>query len=203
MRELVRAFDERVDAAFDHLRGNEAADRLFYGASALGDFGLIWVIFAAVRGLRGGRINQRAAIRAIVCTGLESVLVNLGLKSLFRRGRPRHHDPRPHSLRIPITSSFPSGHATAAFCAATLLSEGDELAPLYFAAATVVAASRVHVKIHHPSDVVGGIGVGLVLGLIGRRLYPLAGPKASMAVGDLATGTPLYDEPFTKRRQQT
>ena len=38
---------------FDRLRGNPIADRVFYGASALGDHGLIWLMFGALRGLRG------------------------------------------------------------------------------------------------------------------------------------------------------
>jgi membrane-associated phospholipid phosphatase len=36
-----------------------------------------------------------------------------------------------------------------------------------------VATSRVYVKIHHASDVVGGIGLGLFMGHVGRRLFPL------------------------------
>lgn len=173
MRELVRAFDEKVDAVFDRWRGQPRADRLFYVASDVADFGLLWVLLAASRGVRGGRVNERAAVRGIVGTGIESVLVNLVLKSLIGRVRPRHQEARPHRLRQPLTSSFPSGHATAAFCAAVLLSEEDPLAPVYFAAATVVAASRIHVKIHHPSDVAAGVAIGLALGWIGRRLVPL------------------------------
>jgi undecaprenyl-diphosphatase len=73
-----------------------------------------------------------------------------------------------------MTSSFPSGHATSAFCAATLLADGDpHLAPLYYGAATVVALSRIHVKIHHASDVVGGVAIGVFLGQIGKRIAPL------------------------------
>jgi undecaprenyl-diphosphatase len=56
-----------------------------------------------------------------------------------------------------------------------LLADGDPgLAPLYFGAATVVALSRIHVKIHHASDVFGGMAIGLVLGQLGRRIAPLA-----------------------------
>lgn len=173
MREVVHAFDERVDAVFDRLRGDPLADRVFYAASELGDFGLLWAVLAAARGLRGGPVHERAALRAMVGLGLESVIVNAGIKTLFGRGRPRRHEPHPHRLRQPLTSSFPSGHATAAFCSAVLLSEGDPLAPLYFALAAVVATSRVHVKIHHPSDVAAGIVIGVALGWLGRRLSPL------------------------------
>jgi len=180
MRSLIGAADSRVDAFFDELRGNAAADRVFYAASALGDFGLVWIMLALLRALRGRPGDDRAAVRAIAALGIESVAVNVVLKSFFRRRRPVSEIVHPHPFRQPLTSSFPSGHATAAFCAATLLSEGDELAPLYFAAATVVAASRIHTKIHHASDVAAGVVIGLALGWLGRRLVPLQ-PEASPA----------------------
>jgi undecaprenyl-diphosphatase len=172
--QLVEDFDKFVDKKFDKIRGNPIADRIFYTASALGDFGLIWVVFALLRALRGGKINERAALRAIAATGIESVAVNVVLKSVIGRGRPpQEAEDHPLPLRQPISSSFPSGHATAAFCAATLLSEDDPLAPVYFATAAVVATSRMYVRMHHATDVVGGVIVGRTLGLIGKRLAPL------------------------------
>jgi undecaprenyl-diphosphatase len=169
----VAEFDTRVDRFFDaHLRGRPAADRLFYAASALGDHGLIWLILATARGLRSGE-QFRAAARAAAGVGIESVVVNGPVKLLFRRTRPIHEGVRPRTLRMPRTSSFPSGHATSAFCAAALLSEGDPLWPAYYAIAMVVAWSRVHVEIHHPSDVVAGMAIGAVFGHLGRRLSPL------------------------------
>ena len=94
------------------------------------------------------------------------------MKWVFRRSRPLHEGLRPHTLRRPRTSSFPSGHATAAFFGAALLGEDDTLRPVYYAVAVVVAASRVHVKIHFPSDVIGGILIGAALGELGRRVLP-------------------------------
>jgi undecaprenyl-diphosphatase len=174
----VADFDNRVDEAFGQLRGNKVADRLFYGASAVGDHGMLWLALAGIRALRGPR-HRKAAKRAAVGVVVESAIVNLGIKSLFRRRRPPPTSgfAHPLPLRVPRTSSFPSGHATSAFTAATLLAEGDSWAPAYFAAATVVAASRVYVKIHHASDVIVGVGVGLALGQIGRRLFPLESPN--------------------------
>jgi undecaprenyl-diphosphatase len=90
------------------------------------------------------------------------------LKSVFGRVRPVDYaelDFR-SGLRRPITSAFPSGHATAAFCAATLLGGG----PAWYAAATAVSASRVYVRLHHASDVVGGAVIGLALGAALRPL---------------------------------
>ena len=168
----VDAFDRRVDQEFDRIRGNPVADRIFYGASSLGDHGLIWLMLGALRGLRSEH-DWHAAVRLGAGVGIESAVVNLGIKSLFRRKRPAWELERPLHLRRPRTSSFPSGHATSAFTAAGLLSDRDHLKPLYYAIAILVAWSRVFVKIHHASDVVAGIVVGIGLGRLGRRLYPL------------------------------
>ena len=95
------------------------------------------------------------------------------LKSIVKRERPVPEFERPLHLRMPRTSSFPSGHASAAFCAATLLSDGDRLAPLYYAAATIAATSRMHVRIHHASDVLAGAAIGITIGWVVKRLWRL------------------------------
>ena len=171
--DYVHRFDAAAEELADRVRELPGADRVFYTASALGDFGLLWVIFALFRALRGGKDNERAAFRGVLATGIESFLVNICLKSVFRRARPVEQVEHPLPLRIPLTSSFPSGHATAAFCGAMLLAENDRLGPFYFLSAVVIAISRVYVRIHHASDVVGGVIVGLLLGQIGKRLFPL------------------------------
>jgi undecaprenyl-diphosphatase len=175
-RSKVAELDDRVDEQFGRLRGNRVADRVFYTASALGDFGLIWVVLALLRAMRKRPNDERAALRAIVATGLESVAVNVGMKSMFRRRRPVGPAEHPYPFRQPLTSSFPSGHATAAFCAAVLLADGDDRGPLYFAVAVVVALSRIYVRIHHASDVAGGAFIGVILGFIGRAISPLPYP---------------------------
>lgn len=167
-----------MDSAFDELRGGRLADRVFYGASELGDYSLLWLMLGALKGVRSEQ-DWRASVRLGTGVAVEFVLVNGLIKSLFRRRRPPWEVERPLSVRRPRTSSFPSGHATSAFASATLLAENDSLAPLYYLAATVVAASRVYVKLHHASDVVVGISIGLVLGRLGRRLMPLLPPEGA------------------------
>jgi undecaprenyl-diphosphatase len=112
-------------------------------------------------------------MRTSAMLGLESALVNGPVKSLFRRTRPVHDTPRPHTLRTPKTSSFPSGHASAAFVAAAVLSEGSRAKPLWYGVALVVATSRVHVRIHHASDVLAGAALGMVLGEVAKRAWPV------------------------------
>ena len=57
--------------------------------------------------------------------------------------------------------------------AATLLAERTRVKPLWYALAGVVAASRVHTRIHHASDVVAGAALGLALGRVVRKTLRL------------------------------
>jgi undecaprenyl-diphosphatase len=172
--DLVNRFDRRVDRWFDaNLGGKPAADRLFYGASALGDFALLWQLIAASRALGGGE-REKEALRLSVALGVESIVINGPVKAMFRRQRPVWDQDRPRTLRKPRSSSFPSGHATSGFMAASLLAAGrPRQRPLWYAVASVVAASRVHVKIHHASDVAAGAAIGIGLGALVRRIAPL------------------------------
>lgn len=157
--ELIAAFDEKVDKAVDGLR-SPTMDGVVYRLSSAADHGLLWQAFGVARAMRHGG-DLGAAARFAAAMGIESALTNGPVKALFNRVRPFDYDEIvfPHGLRRPITSSFPSGHATAGFCAATLLGGGP-----WYAAAAAVAATRVYVRLHHASDVVAGAALGVVLG---------------------------------------
>ena len=166
----IERFDDVVDGLFDVLRGRPIVDRVMYSVTELADFSVLWHILGVAQGLTRPDGFERA-VRTSTALGLESVLVNGGIKSLFRRVRPVPAFERPHNLRTPKTTSFPSGHASSAFVAAAMLSDGSRAKPLYYALATVVAASRIHVRIHHASDVVGGAVLGVGLGALAKRVW--------------------------------
>ena len=169
----IERFDDVVDGLFDVLRGRPIVDRVMYSVTELADFSVLWHILGVAQGLTRADGFERA-VRMSAALGLESVLVNAGIKSLFRRVRPVPEFERPHYVRTPKTTSFPSGHASSAFVAAAVLSDGSRAKPLYYALATVVAASRVHVRIHHASDVVGGVVIGVGLGALAKRAWRIA-----------------------------
>ena len=171
----IARFDAAIDTRVDRFRGHPQVDRVMYAASELGDFSLIWHLVNTTRALAPDRRLEHA-VRIAAALGVESALVNGPVKSLFRRHRPAWEQERPLRLRRPRTSSFPSGHASAAIVAATLLAQDDPLAPLYYALAAVVASSRVYVKIHHPSDVVAGALLGLALAQVAKRVWPFPAP---------------------------
>ena len=105
--------------------------------------------------------------------GLESLVVNQGIKRIFGRTRPTTSGEHGLEVRQPLTSSFPSGHASAAAVAAALLTRraSGPLGALIWLAAGTVATSRAYVRIHHASDVVAGLVTGRVLYLVVRRTF--------------------------------
>ncbi|MBV9952053.1 MAG: phosphatase PAP2 family protein [Acidimicrobiia bacterium] len=173
LEHAVGRLDDAVDRAFDrYLRGRPLVDRAMYSITEVADFSVLWHLVSAARAAQGER-NHASSLRLSLGLMAQGTLVDGLLKSLVKRERPVPEFERPHNLRIPLTTSFPSGHASAAFCAAGLLSEGSRFGPAWYGLATVVAASRVHVKIHHASDVLVGAAVGATVAQVVKRVWPL------------------------------
>ena len=175
LRAAVDAVDEVVDGWFEPIRGKPAFDGAAKVITGLGDRGLMWVATTLWRVRRSGPERARA-IRALAIAGAESATINTVIKSFVGRSRPDQSGLRVVQggvpVREPSSSSFPSGHTLAAFCAATVMSERNNPAgnALLFGAAALVGLSRLHLRHHHASDVAGGAIIGAALGLVGRRL---------------------------------
>ena len=173
MHPAVDRFDAAVERAIATVR-SPTLDAVMYPVSSSADHSLIWFIIGTGLSVKKG--DLRFAARFAAAMGLESAVTNGPVKSLFRRARPAprlDEGPLPFGMRRPITSSFPSGHATAAFTAAVLLA--DRHPGPWYALAAVVAGSRVYVSMHHASDVVVGAGLGLLFGHALARWVGTAG----------------------------
>ena len=102
-------FDAAVDRAVDGVR-NPTLDHVFYALSAAADHSKLWHGLAWVRGLATGRTDD--ARRMSTALGIESFVTNVVVKSAIGRlrpARPATDGPLPYGMRVPITSSFPSG----------------------------------------------------------------------------------------------
>jgi len=181
----ARALDRAVDAGVRGVR-NPVLDAVFYPLSSAADHSLLWLATAGVREATG-RARPGTTVRLAAVLATESAVTNLALKSLFGRLRPALDPaltgPLLWGLRQPVTSAFPSGHATAGFTTAVFLSRADPGPPWYLIAG-LVGFSRVYVRLHHASDVLAGAALGLAFGALARRLVlPPGAPPAAPPVG--------------------
>lgn len=148
-------------------------DRGMSMLSHAANYSRLWMASAAVLALVGGRRGRRAAVQGLVSVAVTSAVVNVVVKRVGRRQRPDRAGeevPIARQVRMPTSLSFPSGHSAAAFAFATGV--GNRLpvvaVPLH-AVAGVVAYSRVHTGVHHPSDVVVGSVLGTILAQLTTR----------------------------------
>jgi membrane-associated phospholipid phosphatase len=178
--ELVRQGGPVRQRAAEGLRELGAVDRAIYSAvaatptpsldeplrrlsNAANNSGL-WLATAAGLSVVGGSAGRRAAVRGIVAIGVTSALVNLAVKSVWARQRPDRAGvgvPLRRNVRMPVSTSFPSGHAASGFAFAAAIGHDQPWLglALRFVSATV-AYSRVHTGVHYPGDVVVGSLIG-------------------------------------------
>jgi membrane-associated phospholipid phosphatase len=159
-------------------------DRAMQRLSRAADHSKLSLSAAAMLALTQGRRGRRAAAAGLASVVVTSAVVNLGVKPLGRRRRPdpvargvpaglgRRRRPDPvarevpaaRQVRVPRSTSFPSGHSASAFAFATgvgrvLPREAVALRGL----AALVAYSRVHTGVHYPGDVLAGSLMGSAL----------------------------------------
>ncbi len=116
----------------------------------------------------GGRTGRIVAILLIPAIAIGDQLSSHIIKPLVGRIRPCHEL---ESVRLLVSCgsglSFPSSHAVNSFTVATLLSKFYKRYLVYlFSLAFLIAFSRVYVGVHYPGDIVAGMLLGFVVGLL-------------------------------------
>lgn len=164
---MIKRIDSVAEKATEPLRNNRVSNTIFGTASHVGDFSIVWHAIGLLRAI-GSMDRFYEALALSIALGFESLIVNQGIKRLFRRERPTVDGDERFNIRKPRTSSFPSGHASSATFAAILLTSfsSGPIIIVWWIIAAVVAVSRIVVRIHHASDILGGIVTGALLGAI-------------------------------------
>lgn len=137
----------------------------------LGDSGMIWILLTLGMLLLPGKRRTGAVLAAALCIDL--ILCNGILKNLVARVRPFDVNTAVQLLvRAPRDFSFPSGHTAASFTAvmALYLTGEKKLFLPALVLAVLIAFSRLYLYVHYPTDVLGGVFVGLLCGYLGWQL---------------------------------
>lgn len=180
----IRPFDRQIaneirepDAQDNHIAAHAAKVFNFLGSpgTLIGGVALYGV----------GRIGHFERVADLGLHGTEAIVVSAGItyviKGLAGRQRPSHagvNDPDDFSFGGGFASggasSFPSGHATAAFAVATVVTLETHrwwprsswyIAPVMFGGASLVGVARLYTNAHWASDVIMGAGIGTLTGL--------------------------------------
>jgi len=134
------------------------------------DLGSLYGV-GVVAGALGVAGRPRLALRVVVAGATAWTLAQTA-KPLLPRERPYQGGGAERLVVEPAGSSWPSGHAAVAAAMAVTIGEGrDPLTRgLLGAVAAAVGASRVYVGVHHASDVVAGLGLGVLSARLVRGL---------------------------------
>ncbi len=143
---------------------------VFSAISWLGD-GPFWYAVMAAMSLFGGRTGVFAALHLAV-TGVVTLVLYKRLKRWTRRPRPCASDVRIRAWVAPLDEfSFPSGHTLHAVAFSVIaLAYYPGLAWLLIPFSASVAASRVILGLHYPSDVLAATAIGIFLGSVSLSL---------------------------------
>lgn len=144
-----------------------ALDRVMSRVSRAADYSKISIGAAGLLAATGGGSGRRAATMGLASVGAAAALFNLVVKPLSRRSRPDRiagEVPIARHVRMPASTSFPSGHTATAFAFATGVGRvlPQAAVPLH-AVAALVGYSRVHTGVHYPGDVVAGAVSGTIV----------------------------------------
>jgi undecaprenyl-diphosphatase len=143
---------------------------IFRIASRLGD-GIVWYVLILTLPLLYGVIAVRPAI-VMSATGAGGIVIYAVIKRLFVRERPFITHQAIDPAAAPLDRySFPSGHTLHAVSFAWQASAHfPELAWVLWPFAALIAASRVVLGLHYPSDVLAGAALGAALAQLGLSL---------------------------------
>lgn len=154
----------------DFIRNNMSCAFLDYsmqGISFLANVGWIWIVCAVALLIFP---KTRKIGLAVACALIFSLLIcNVTIKPIIARVRP--YDLREGIELIiarPTDFSFPSGHTSISFAGAIpIFLQNKKLGIPALILAILIAFSRLYLYVHFPTDVLGGIIVGSICGVLG------------------------------------
>ena len=143
---------------------NPILDRIMVVISTLGNAGIFWIILALI--LLIPKKTRWMGLETIAAMLFTFIIGNLIMKNAFNRTRPwvvSGFTDFPAGLKLPGDASFPSGHTMNGVTAAMILLFHDRRIGIPAAIlALAIAFSRMYNYCHFPTDIIGGIAIGIL-----------------------------------------
>lgn len=164
------ALDARIFLAINHLPHTPFLNAFFYFFTFVFTAGAAWYSMMALAFFRNRREGMRLIRGTAIPLTIAGVLVELPIKSFFRRHRPFIAIIQAIVIgRKPGSWSFPSGHSAGAFAGAWLFSQQmPKRTGLFYLVASLVGFSRIYLGSHYPGDVAAGSLLGTLFAMIVR-----------------------------------
>lgn len=146
-------------------------DKIIPIISSLGNAGIIWILLMIVLFIIPK--TRKAGVVMLLALIIDFILCNCLLKNLFARTRPFNVNTSITLLiKKPGEYSFPSGHTAASFAAVSALffSKEKKLWIPALVLASLIAFTRLYLYVHYPTDILGGMAVGILSGYIGYKI---------------------------------
>ena len=144
--------------------------------SRVNDHGEVWILLVGLLVLIKGRRREGLRVGAALLLALLSC--HLIVQPLVGRVRPCMVNSAVELLvAVPADASFPSGHTAASFAAVfALYFSGSPLWRPAAVLASLIAFSRLYLYVHWPTDILGGILLGMAVGWLGAKLVKKVSP---------------------------
>lgn len=156
---------------------NQFLDLFFTFFSLKGNSIFIWVVIIVAVLIFEERKNpgiQKKDIKFVlyflISLGVTAILVNFVLKNTFHRPRPcsptnlNKFQQISTNIICPSDFSFPSGHASTSFAAATIISAFNKKRKwFYYFIAILISYSRLYLGVHYFFDILGGAVLGYLI----------------------------------------
>lgn len=152
------------------------------GITYLGSGGIFWIVLTIL--LLIPKRTRKVGIASAIALILAGAVTNLVIKDLVARIRPYEVvEGLQRLIEKPMGYSFPSGHTSASFAAAyaichytpSVIPKKWGVAAMIMA--TLIAFSRLYLGVHYPTDVLGGLLIGLFFGWAGWKLEEILAKK--------------------------
>ena len=166
MFEAIQSFDFSILGWIqEHLRCT-FLDIVAPPISSIANAGVLWLVIAF--GCHFMQRTRKCGMTMFLAMAMGFIIGDLILKTLIARERPCVVAP-PELMLVPVphSTSFPSGHSTAAFASSvSIFHHNRKLGIAAIILAVFIAFTRLYLYVHFPTDVLAGTALGITSAIV-------------------------------------